>query len=76
MPQPTTTCHVGGTTLFIVSHTAHTSPNSVDNVGDEPISSRFHGESMSLAIVIHVVGIHTIEKPRHIVHKTKFLCRI
>jgi hypothetical protein len=63
--QPTTASQVGGTTIVSMSHPDITSPASVSNV-----------ESMSLAIVNDIGDIHTIEKPRRVRCKPKFLCRI
>jgi hypothetical protein len=85
--QPATTTHVGGTSLVIASHTAHTSPTSVIHVGDSsPTSARHVGDlllpstshvgNMSPATTSHAGGIHTIENPRHVRRKPKFLCRL
>jgi hypothetical protein len=85
--KPTAIIHVGGTTLFTASHTAHTSPTSASHIGDlstisashvedMPLASASHARNMSPATTSHAGGIHTIEKPKHIGHKPKFLCRI
>jgi hypothetical protein len=63
--QPTTASHAGGITLVAMSHPDITSPASAS-----------HAESMSPTIVNDVGGIHTIEKPRRVRCKPKFLCRI
>jgi hypothetical protein len=63
--QLSTASHVGGTILVNMSHTDITSSASTSHV-----------ESMSLAIVNDIGGIHTIKKPRCVIRKPKFLCRI
>jgi hypothetical protein len=74
--QPIIASHVGGTTLVVVSHTDITYPTFVHHVGDEPPASIGHVESMSPAIVNDIGDIHTVEKPRRVRRKPKFLCRI
>jgi hypothetical protein len=71
MPQLTI-----ATSLIPASHTKITSPTFVHHVGDEPPTSASHVESMSPYIVSDVGGIHTIENPRRVRCKNKFLCRI
>jgi hypothetical protein len=82
-----TASHARGTTLVTASHTAHTSPTSASHVGDSSPTSASHvgylllasasyAGSMSPATRSHARGIHTIEKPKHIRHKPKFLCRL
>jgi hypothetical protein len=79
--------HDGGTNLVITSHTAHTSPTSVIHgghssptsvchVGDFILASASHAGSMSPATTSHAGGIHTIEKPRRVRCKPKFLCML
>jgi hypothetical protein len=72
--QPATASHVGGTTLVTASHTGQTSPTSASHVGDQLLASASHAGSMSPATASHVGGIDTIEKPRRIGRKPKFLC--
>jgi hypothetical protein len=74
-PQPIIASHAGGITLVTTSHTDVTSPTSIHHVGDESLASASHAESMSLAIVNDAGGMHTIEKPRRLRRKPKFLCR-
>jgi hypothetical protein len=74
--QPATRIHAGGITLFARSHTSITSPTSMYHVGDETPASVIQAESMSPALVSDNGGIHTIEKPRCVRRKPKFLCRI
>jgi hypothetical protein len=82
--QLVATSHVGGTNIVsmshtditspsLVSHAVKSSPTSVHHVGDEPPTSASHAESMSSSIVSDVGGIHTIEKPRCVRRKPKFL---
>jgi hypothetical protein len=74
-PQPTVVIHVGGITLVAMIHIDITSPTYVHHVGDEPPASASHTEIMSPAMVNNVGGIHTIEKPRRVRCKPRFLCR-
>jgi hypothetical protein len=59
-----------------MSHTEITSPTSMHHVGDEPPAYASHAKRMSPAIMNDDRGIHTIEKPRCVRCKLKFLCRI
>jgi hypothetical protein len=63
--QPTTTSHVGGTSLINASHTSDMSTTLAIHVGDKKPTT-----------AIHVGGIDSIEKPRWIGRKTKFPCKI
>jgi hypothetical protein len=69
-------CHFGGTTLVTASHTGKTSPTSASHVGDVLLASASHAGSMSSATASYARGIDTIDKPRRIGNKTKFLCRL
>jgi hypothetical protein len=74
--SPTYASHVGDSLPTFAGHVGNSSPTSASHVGDFLLSSASHAESMSSVVAIHVGGIHTIEKPRHVKHKPKFLCRI
>jgi hypothetical protein len=74
-PEPVATSHDGGITLVTMIHIDITSPTSVHHVGDEPLASASHTESMSKTIINDIGGIHTIEKPRRVRRRPKFLCR-
>jgi hypothetical protein len=73
--QPSTASHAGGTSIVTSSHIAHTSPTSTIHVGDSSPTSVSHVGDLSPATASHVGGIHTIEKPRCVIHKARFLCR-
>jgi hypothetical protein len=60
----------------LANHTGDSSPTFVHHVGDEPPVSASYAKSMSPTIVNDVGGIHIIDKPRHVRHKPKFLCRL
>jgi hypothetical protein len=69
---PTTARYVGGITLVTTIHINATSTTSIHHVGDDSLASTSHVESMLPASGNDIGGI---EKPRHLRHKPKFLCR-
>jgi hypothetical protein len=74
--NPSVVSHDVCTSLVIASYTAHSSPTSASHVGYFLLVSANHAGRNSPAIVNDVGGIHTIENPRRVRRKPKFLCRI
>jgi hypothetical protein len=73
--QPVIVSHAGGMTLVTMSHIDVTSPTSVHHLGDDSLTFSNHDERMSPTIVNGIGGIHTIEKPKRLSRKPKFLCK-
>jgi hypothetical protein len=71
----TSASHVEGLSPTSASHVGHSSPTSTSHVGDFLLASAIHAGSMSLTTASHAGGIHTIEKPKCVRRKPKFLCR-
>jgi hypothetical protein len=71
--QPASLSYDGGITLVATIHIDVTSPTSIHHVGDDSPASASHAENISQTIVNDVGGIHTIEKPRRLRCKPKFL---
>jgi hypothetical protein len=74
--SPNFSSHVGDSSPNSVSHVGDSSPTFASHIGDILLASTSHAGSMSPTNVIHVGGIRTIQKPRRIRSKPKFLCRL
>jgi hypothetical protein len=74
-PQLVVASHAGGITLVTMSHIDVTSLTYIHHVGDDSLASSSHTESMSPTILNGARGIHTIDKPRRLRRKPKFLYR-
>jgi hypothetical protein len=70
--HPTSTNYVGSAILFTPNHSHVTSPNSIHHIGKDSLTPANHVESV-LPAVVDDAG--SIEKPRHLRRKPKFLCR-
>jgi hypothetical protein len=68
----TTSNHAGGTTLISTIHINVKSPTSVYHVGYYSLTSTSHVDSMSPVVANDTNGI---DNPKHLICKTKFLCR-
>jgi hypothetical protein len=71
--HPPSTSHARGKSSVTTSHTGNRSVTSASQVIDPSLASTSHVGDVKLATASHARGIDSIQKPRRIGHKHKFL---